>query len=215
MKKQLTCAIVLSLSLSMAIPAVADSLFTQQAAAGGTLVAEKKTRFAPGDIVSVLVREKIDASTAADTNTKKESDVSTVANEAANKFLTTDGRDGGLNIMDTEELPNWGGQTENESKNRGQTTRESTLTTTVSCFVKQVFPNGTMLIEGERKVTINREDSTLFISGVVRSKDVTPDNTIPSTLIANAQIQLRGKGELWNNQRRGFLTKVVDWVNPF
>ena len=85
----------------------------------------------------------------------------------------------------------------------------------MSCFVKQVFPNGTMLIEGERKVTINREDSTLFISGVVRSKDVTPDNTIPSTMIANAQIQLRGKGELWNNQRRGFLTKVVDWVNPF
>lgn len=215
MKRFLLRSLAVTLCCSMAAPALADSLFTQQAASSGTLVAEKKTRFAAGDIVSVLVREKIDASTAADTNTKKESDVSTVANEAANKFLTTDGRDGGLNIMDTEELPNWGGQTENESKNRGQTTRESTLTTTVSCFVKQVFPNGTMLIEGERKVTINREDSTLFISGVVRSKDVTPDNTIPSTMIANAQIQLRGKGELWNNQRRGFLTKVVDWVNPF
>ena len=206
---------IVSAALVVAGPVCADSLFTQQAATGGTLIAEKTARFAVGDIITVLVREKIDASTQANTNTKKESEVGTVASAAANAFLTTDGQDGGLNIMDAEELPNWGGETDNETKNRGTTTRESTLTTQVGCFVKEVLPNGNLLIEGDRKVTINREDSTLFINGMIRSKDVTPENTIPSTQIANAQIMLRGKGELWNNQRRGFLTKVVDWVNPF
>jgi len=195
--------------------AAADSLFNQRGSEGGTLIAEKLSRFEVGDIITVLVREKIDASTEADTNTKKESEVETTSNAARNSFLVTPKDEGGLGIIKPEELPNWGGETENESKNTGSTTRSSELTTQVGCFVTEVMPNGNLLIEGKRKVTVNRDDSTLTVYGLVRSKDVSRDNTIPSTMMANATIQLQGKGTLWNNQRRGVLTRVMDWVNPF
>jgi len=208
---------VLVLALLLALPASADSLFTQQASAkeSSTLIAERVSRFEVGDIITVLVREQIDASTQADTTTEKESDLETTAPAAANTFFTAERDEGGFGITNANALPNWQGETENETENTGETTRTSSLTTSVGCFVVEVLPNGNILVEGTRKLTVNREDSTLLVSGMVRSKDVATDNTIPSTLMANATIQLQGKGVLWNNQRRGFLTKIIDWVNPF
>jgi flagellar L-ring protein precursor FlgH len=78
-----------------------------------------------------------------------------------------------------------------------------------------VLDNGNLMIEGNRTVGINREDSRLFVSGVVRPRDISPANTIRSDRIANAEIQLKGKGPLWNNQRRGIITRLLDWVSPY
>lgn len=194
--------------------AAADSLFTQAAAKSGTLVSEKKARFELGDIITVMVREKIDASTSADTNTKKESDVQSEAKATDNEFLVAN-EPGGLNLLNPEMLPNWDIGMKNETKARGKTQRTSSLVTSIAAVVMEVYPNGNVLIQGEKRVTVNREDSLLVVSGIIRAKDVSPANTILSTQIANAQVQLRGKGELWNNQRRGLFTKVLDWFSPF
>lgn len=196
------------------IMANADSLFNQAAAKSGTLVSEKATRFQVGDIITVMVREKIDASTTADTNTKKESDVKSEANAQDNQFLVAD-KPGGLNLVNPEVLPNWDIEVQNEMKARGKTVRASSLVTAIACVVSNVYPNGNLRIDGEKRVTVNREDSLLVVGGIIRSKDVTTENTILSTQIANAEVQLRGKGELWNNQRRGILTKILDWFSPF
>lgn len=196
------------------VTAYPDSLFNQEAAKGGTLISEKKARFEKGDLITVLVRETIEASTMADTNTKKESDIEAKADESANQFLVAN-KPGGLNILNPEELPNWNIEVQNETKTTGKTRRNSTLITSVSCLVKEVHTNGNLLIEGEKQVTVNREDSTLHISGIIRSQDVSPGNTIPSSQMANAQVKLKGRGPLWNNQRRGLFTRFLDWFSPF
>ncbi len=206
--------IVLSISFVIAGSLNGDSLFTPEAQMAGSLITERPVRFQPGDIITVLVREKVSASTTADTHTKKESDVESKANENNNKFLTAD-EPKGLGLLNPEQLPNWKIEAENETKARGNTTRSSTLTTTIACVVTQVYPNGSLRIEGEKKVTVNREDTILHISGIVRAKDVSPDNTVLSTQVANTEIQLKGKGDLWNNQRRGLITKILDWFSPF
>ena len=189
-----------------------DSLFSQKDAKEGTLISEKTARFEMGDIITVQVQEVIEASTAADTNTKKESDVESEAGENENSFWV---HKDGLNLINPEELPNWGIESENETKTTGTTRRQSELSTTITCTVENVYPNGNLFISGRRVVTINREDSTLVVSGVVRSKDVTPANTVLSTQMANASVQLQGKGPLWNNQRRGLVTRFLDWFSPF
>lgn len=199
-------------ALALCATAAADSLFTASAASAGTLVSEKTSRFMPGDIITVLVREEIAASTMADTNTKKEADVESQAGATGNEFLVSNS---GLNILNKEELPNWDIETKNETKTTGKTRRTSSLTTTVTCFVTQVLPNNNIMIEGEKAMTVNREESTVIVSGVVRPTDVTPQNTVLSTQIANVQVHLKGKGPLWNNQRRGFVTRFLDWFSPF
>lgn len=193
----------------------ADSLFNQKMAKDGTLVAERKARFSPGDIVTVLVREEIAADTVANTNTKKESGVDSQAAAADNEFLVAVPKDGGIGLVNESRLPNWAIDAKNEHKGTGSTKRSSTLTTTITCFVTQVLPNGNLMIEGSKKVSVNREDSVLNVGGVVRSKDVTAENTILSTQVANATVELTGKGPLWNNQKRGLVTRFLDWFSPF
>ncbi len=192
----------------------ADSLFTKSVEKGGTLISDKKPVYKEGDIITVLVRESIDASTQADTDTKKESDIKASAPPAANPFLISEA-EGGLNIFSEEQLPNWNIGVDNEHKAKGETRRANKLVTTISCIVKKVEENGNLHIEGNKRVTVNREDSTLIIRGLVRARDVTPGNTVLSSQVANADIQLKGKGDLWNNSRRGLLTKVLDWFSPF
>ncbi len=193
-----------------------DSLFNPEAAKDGTLVAERGNRFELGDIVTVLVKEQVDATTTADTNTKKEADVGAQAPAADNTFLLKDPKvKGGFSVLNEGDLPNWGVQSKNETKNRGQTKRNSTLTTSISCFVTEVFPNGNIRIEGDKQVSVNREDSLLKVCGVARSRDVTTGNTVQSTQLANVTVSLKGKGVLWNNDRRGFVTRILDWFSPF
>jgi flagellar L-ring protein precursor FlgH len=78
-----------------------------------------------------------------------------------------------------------------------------------------MFENGTLLLEGEKNVSVNREDSRIYVKGIARARDISPTNTIDSTQLANATIELRGRGPLWNNQRRGLLTRFLDWVSPY
>jgi flagellar L-ring protein precursor FlgH len=192
----------------------ADSLFSPGASRGGTLIAERKARFEVGDIITVLVQEKVEASTTANTNTKKESEVASTAAAAANQFLVAD-EPGGLNVLPEERLPNWNLEAENEHKTTGSTRRASTLTTTITCTVSRVYPNGNVEIEGKKRITVNRDDSLLVVTGLVRGEDISAGNTIQSSQIANAQVELKGKGPLWNNQRRGLLTRVLDWFAPY
>lgn len=204
-----------SILLAVAMmPAGADSLFSAAVAEGGTLISDKKSTYEEGDIIVVLIRENIDASTTSGLNTKKESDVEATAEAGANQFFVADG-DGGLNIFNEEELPNWKVEVENEHKGNGSTKRTNTLITTITCTITEVLPNGNLAIEGEKKVTVNRDDSTMYVSGIIRGRDVSASNTIQSNQVANAVIELRGQGPLWNNQRRGLLTRMLDWFSPF
>ncbi len=204
--------LLIAAGVTLAATAAADSLFQLESSQSGTLISERRNRFEPGDVITVLVNERIDASTTADTNVKKESDVEAKTPTAQNRFFVSND---GLNILNPDELPNWNIEVENETKARGRTVRRSTLNTAVSCIVKQVYPNGNMLIEGEKVLSVNREDSSIFLSGIVRSRDVTPANTVTSSQVANMQLRLRGKGPLWNNQRRGLFTRLLDWISPF
>lgn len=191
-----------------------DSLFTQEVAREGTLVSLKQKKFEKGDIITVLVRESIEAQTDANTNTKKESDVQSEANESDNSFLVAPEPDG-FGITTAGKLPNWQIGTENEQRTTGNTRRKNRLITTITCTVTEVHDNGTVVLEGEKTVTVNREDSRIYVKGVARARDVAPDNTIDSTRIANAVVELKGRGPLWNNQRRGLITRFLDWFSPY
>lgn len=214
MKFSMPTVTVMMLVGLLQLPIAADSLFSQRVAKTGTLVTEKLNRYQPGDIITVLVRETLDARTSAETNTTKESEVGATAPAAANPFLVAD-KPNGNNILNPGNLPNWQIEGENETKNDGDTVRRNTLTTSITCTITEALPNGNLRIEGQKQVTVNREDSTVLLTGTIRSKDITPENTIQSTQVAGVNLRVKGKGPLWNNQRRGLVTRFLDWFSPF
>lgn len=185
----------------------ADSLFSAAVAHEGTLISEERARFEVGDIITVLVQETVSAETSAGTDTEKESELTAGADPDANPFLS--------NIIPDKWFPNWGVNVEHEHESDGTTRRSNRLTLVVSCVVTEVYPNGNVRIEGSKRVTVNREDTNLMLAGDVRTLDVSPANTVTSSQLANAEVELKGHGPLWNNERRGFFTRLFDWVSPF
>lgn len=209
--RRLAC---IAAALLCATGARADSLFSENTERSGTLISLEEKQYKEGAILTVLVMESIDASTQANTNTKKESEIEAEAAIADNPFLVAEPPNG-LGLISPGKLPNWSIDAENEHRATGQTLRKNKLVTTIACTVTEVYENGNLKIEGEKEVTVNREDTNIKMSGLVRARDITPQNTVRSDQIANADIKLKGKGPLWNNQRRGILTKILDWFSPF
>ena len=77
------------------------------------------------------------------------------------------------------------------------------------------MPNGDLAIEGIKEVTINRERQILRIRGLVRSRDITPNNVVLSTGIANMEVIFDGKGIVSDANKPGFLYRFFTWITPF
>jgi flagellar L-ring protein FlgH len=50
---------------------------------------------------------------------------------------------------------------------------------------------------------------------VIRSSDIAPDNSVDSSLVADARVEFTGRGDIDDQVERGWLTKFLDAVNPF
>ena len=82
----------------------------------------------------------------------------------------------------------------------------------MSVRVVGVNPNGDLIIEGTRILDINNDQETLFLTGVVREKDIASDNTVFSHQIADAEISYKGKGQSHDGARAGLFTRFINWI---
>ncbi len=99
-------------------------------------------------------------------------------------------------------------------KGSGETSRTERLEATVAAIVKKELPNGNLFIEGHRVVLVNNEEHHFYISGVIRPFDVDPDNSVPSSLIADAEIEFTGRGAISEKQQQGQLLRGLDYGSP-
>ena len=97
----------------------------------------------------------------------------------------------------------------NESKGNGSIERTHSARTTLACLVTEVLPNGNLVIEGTRDVRTSDEILQLMLVGVIRPQDVNSDNQIQSSLIANAEISVKGRGVISKTQRPGLITQIL------
>jgi flagellar L-ring protein precursor FlgH len=97
------------------------------------------------------------------------------------------------------------------SDNTGRTQRGGSLAAVISVRVISVDPNGVATIEGTKLVTIDGRDQELRITGLVRSEDVTQQNTILSSRIASAEIFYKGKKI---SPKKGIIGKILGLLWP-
>ena len=103
----------------------------------------------------------------------------------------------------------------NQFDGSGSTARSGALTAYISARIVQVKPNGNLIIEGNREVRVNHENQIITLTGEVRPRDITPDNIVQSTYIADARISYSGSGVLNDQQRPGWLARILDNIWPF
>jgi flagellar L-ring protein precursor FlgH len=78
----------------------------------------------------------------------------------------------------------------------GQTSRKGALTGNIAVRISQQMPNGDLFVEGTKVVMINHEEYHLYISGLVRRADIGRDNNVPSSRLADAQVEFTGRGDV-------------------
>jgi flagellar L-ring protein FlgH len=98
---------------------------------------------------------------------------------------------------------------------QGNTARSGSLQGNIGVHVQRELPNGDLYVEGTKVVMINHEEYHLYVSGVLRPSDIQPDNSVDSSLIADARVEFTGRGDINDQVERGWLTKLLDTVNPF
>lgn len=100
-------------------------------------------------------------------------------------------------------------------KGGGDASQSNALSGEITVTVAKVLPNGSMLVKGQKYLTLNRGDEFIRISGIVRPADLTPDNRVLSTRVADAQITYSGKGEIARGSRQGWLSRFFSLISPF
>lgn len=151
-----------------------------------------------GDAVTVLVVEVSSASNDAKTSSSRESELSL---SGSNKSGTGAGMDisAGLGVG-------------NQFRGEGATSSRGSIRAKISARVDSVMPNGNLMINGNRTITVNGEEQIIRISGVVRPSDVQADNSVYSFNISDATIVFEGSGIVSRAQGPGWLTKLLHWL---
>jgi flagellar L-ring protein precursor FlgH len=108
-----------------------------------------------------------------------------------------------------------GATTNQKFQSKGETKRESTVTASIGCRIVNILPGGVMQLEGARQTRVNNENQIIVVKGLVRPIDVGPGNTVPSTQLADCQIEYYGEGDLADRQKSGWLARLLDNVWPF
>lgn len=154
-----------------------------------------------GDILTVVLVERMQATKSNSATTGRDGNVG-----------LTPPTSGPLALFNSSDV-NMGGTS--SFKGKGEAQQSNALSGEVSVTVIAVRANGTMLIRGEKALTLNRGDEHVQLSGIVRAADIGPDNRISSTRIADARISYTGKGEIARASRQGWLQRFFSMVSPF
>ena len=108
-----------------------------------------------------------------------------------------------------------GGTSKSSFRGEGKSDRSEYLTATVPALVRKVLINGNLFVEGHRVVLVNNEEQHFYISGVVRPIDIDQENSVKSSMIADAEIEFVGSGDLTDNQKQGFMARHFGWLWPW
>ena len=160
-----------------------------------------------GDIITVRIVESAQASNTADTDLSRSSSIKAGLSSffGKKKFLN-------LFKLDEDLLTS---SADSMHQGSGSTTRSGQLTAVMTAVVREVLPNGNLVVQGTREVLVNHEQQFITLTGIVRPLDVNRDNVVLSTQLADASITIGGLGVVADKQRSGWGTWLFDFVWPF
>ena len=102
-----------------------------------------------------------------------------------------------------------------ESSGSGEADQRASLTGALSVTVVEVLSNGNLMVRGEKQLALTEGAEIIQVSGILRPSDVSPNNTVQSRRLANAQIAYRGTGDMANASKAGWGTSALMKLWPF
>ncbi len=175
----------------------------------------KKRQFQKHDLITVIISEETIADVRGATKVDKRTRWEWMLKEFIR--LASEG-----NITESKLLPtarstkpgvNMDSRLRND--NTASTQHSTTLESKIQAEVVEILPNGNLVIEAKKAIKINDEEEIMTVKGIVSQGDVDLNNTVRSEKVASVEINFSSKGTVGNNQKRGWLTKIISSIWPF
>jgi flagellar L-ring protein precursor FlgH len=173
-----------------------------QASAGYSSLTNGARAAQVGDIITILLVERTQASKSTSANTDRSGTIG----------LTPPSSGPFSKLFSASDVGASGTQ---GFKGKGDASQSNALSGEITVTIARVYANGTMLVRGQKALTLNRGDEYVQVSGLVRQADVGPDNRVLSTRVADARITYTGKGEIARASRQGWLQRFFSAISPF
>lgn len=157
------------------------------------------------DLVYIVVADKASAVSTGVTNTNRKSSANASVTALAGAIKAT---------WPLANLANMTGQT--QLQGQGTTSRDNTLTTTLTAEVVSVLPNGNLVVQGQKDIMVNSERQVVTVRGIVRPDDLSPTNSVQSDRLARLEVHVNGKGVVEDAVRRpNILYRLLLGLLPF
>jgi flagellar L-ring protein FlgH len=162
-----------------------------------------------GDLVTIRIDESPNATGDADTRLNRDSSMSFGAPQMFGLSQAIQRAHPDINMGDVFNVLG-----SSNFQGTGSTTRSSRVQAAMAVRVKKALPNGDLFVEGTKVLMVNEEELHIYVSGVIRPEDIANDNSVNSSVIADAQIEFVGRGVLSDNQSQGWLMRLLAAINP-
>lgn len=167
---------------------------------------ENSTAHRIGDIVTIRLVERTNASKSSSTTTSKASSAELPGPTVLGRPVTINGTEVLAGSMDNK----------TSFDGAGDSKQSNSLVGDISVAVVRRLNNGNLFVRGQKWIGINQGKEYIRVEGVIRPIDVEPDNSIPSFKVANARISYGGKGPINSANAPGLLARFFNspWM-PF
>lgn len=164
------------------------------------------------DLITVIVREESDSKTKSLTDLKKTADIDLLLQQYIDFSLSNFSVKGRPPLTNA---PEFKGSANRNFKGDGSSDRSDSFSARVQAQVIDVKPNGILIIQASKQIKNDDEEQRFTLTGMVRAEDVTPDNSVLSTQLADLSLEKMTKGSVSDTSKRGWLPKLFDAINPF
>lgn len=161
---------------------------------GIDLFADHKARLV-GDSLTIIINESSRATRTGSSNNSKSGETDLAAGTGIFHFLAAAGA-----------------SSSDSFQSSGNISNSNSVTGRITVQVTEVKPNGNLVVSGTQTITQNKDVHKIVITGVVRPDDVTRDNTVLSSYVADAELTFDGKGPITEKQRQGILTQILNFI---
>ena len=158
-----------------------------------SLVADSRA-YRVGDALTVLIQESAVASSSVDAKANRNTDI-----DLKGQVLGHPQK--GLN-----------GSVSSSSDGGGQVVRSGRVTAQVTVTVKEILPNGELIIDGTQSVNLNGEQQIISVNGHVRLRDISDTNTVLSSRVADAHITYDGQGFMAERSHPSVISRFFNWI---
>ncbi len=164
------------------------------------------------DLVTIIVSENHKASSEAKLDTKKDTSLKAKLSKFPDlsAFLEASLQQGGSSPIAEADVSSG-----SSFKGDGKYETKEGLTDKITATIIDVKPNGTLVLEARRTISKDEQTQTLVLSGICRREDVTDNNSVLSSQLAELNVGVETTGQVKEAAKKGILTRVFEAVFNF